>query len=209
MLLGFHVAPMFSRHQSHLTLFGEALEDRCLLSANPPVNFAIQKVEILDERVDSSQFVEPGNRQSQQDVLITEVFVAGAGRQLTQGDKMGPTSLSVSTDPGSTDDNLDDNFGDNFGDDKIVPLIAIQPDDSIDPFVNCPGLDKEFCLPREIDFDFEIDFLDVLIFGTRTSAATWMDNSFEESDRIGQSDFPSLDGRHFHSNSVLNWRGVK
>ena len=39
--------------------------------------------------------------------------------------------------------------------------VAVPPDESVDPFVDCPGLDEDFCLPHEIDLNPKIDTLTV------------------------------------------------
>jgi hypothetical protein len=42
--------------------------------------------------------------------------------------------------------------------DVFAPLpVAVPPDESVDPFVDCPGLDEEFCLPDKIELETNID----------------------------------------------------
>ena len=148
MSLGLRAAPMFPQQQSRFVLFGETLEDRCLLSVNSPLDVAIQSVALPNEQGYFSPMVEPSSNQSQQGVLVSDVLANGASSQLAGPFTMQPADAS------DTSDN-----------DGLVPLIAVPPDDSIGPFVECPGLDEDFCLPREINYEFDIDLLNELLFG--------------------------------------------
>jgi hypothetical protein len=168
---------MFSHQQPHFTLFGEALEERCLLSVNSPLYFAIQSVEL--PQACYSQLVEPSIQQSPQRVFGGDLLVNSAGPQPLTDAPLTDALLTVQpADTGAAADGV-----------QLVALIAVPPDDSIGPFVECPGLDPDFCLPREIDFDFDIDILDRLIFGSQTTAETTIDTSFDRIGRVGQSGF--------------------
>ncbi len=174
----FPAAPMLTPQQSRFTLFGEPLEDRYLLSANSPFSFAIQTVQTFNERACFAQVVAPSVPQSVPGVPFAEVAADGARPPAASAAYADPTGLPLTTKPAEPG-NYPASPADNVGDGQMALLIAVQPDDSVDPFLDCPGLDGAFCLPSEIDFGLDIDLLDILIFGSKeTSAASWRDSSF-------------------------------
>ena len=71
------------------------------------------------------------------------------------------------------------------------PLLAVPPDDSVDPLVECSGVHEDFCLPESTESDFEFDFYDFLIFSANfgMTDADWSHGDFDGDSEVTFSDF--------------------
>jgi hypothetical protein len=72
------------------------------------------------------------------------------------------------------------------------PLPIIPPDETVGPRVECPGLDEDFCLPGEIEINFDFD--DFLMFQQNFGMenATYQDGDLDGDGVVGFGDFVIL-----------------
>ena len=145
-----YLISILTRQRSRFSLSGEALEDRCQLSALPLVTLETAELCGWSQIITASAAREP------QSPLASEVLANAGSTQLVLLDSV---SLDGDITAGSAAE-----VAEAWNDVPTQPLIAVQPDEGVDPFVDCPGLDERFCLPSDVDFGFDIDILDGLIF---------------------------------------------
>ena len=149
-----------SRRGRSLVLVGEALENRRQLSTNALLHAVAQSVGVPDEhRV--SHLVAPSSQQAPSQFTSEIVVESPIISQVVT-----PLDASVSVE---SDSNSPESIAAHCCLDgpQFELVVAVLPDEDVDPLVDVPGLDETFLLPDVIDFDFEIDFLDGLIFDTR------------------------------------------
>lgn len=145
MSLSWCAALMSSARLFRAGLHVESLEDRRLLSASQypdPAESLFVKGEATGDTLDHfSHLVGSAFAPSTAGVSLAMV----SARKIAE---VAPTeSSSRAADPLKTEAST------------VSHLLAVPPDESVDPFVDCAALDEDFCLPTEIDLDFEIDTL--------------------------------------------------
>ena len=124
---------------------------------------------LTDQPYASVKFGGQGATEFWEDIVRTEVLWAN------------DDSVPDSGDPQASDGVLQ----------SVAPFPAIPIDDSVDPFVNGPGLENGFCLPGDSDRNGHVGFLDFLLLNNRfgIDGATWEDGDFDGDGRVTFGDF--------------------
>lgn len=105
-----------------------------------------------------------------------------------------PTSVVQTDDPALFDrddwtDLFDDSDGTANDDADNGPLPIIPLDDSFEPYLGCPGLDDDFCLPTSGEMDFGFDDFLRLQSNFGLEGATRSDGDLDGDGRVTFSDF--------------------
>lgn len=150
-----------SHHAESPQLQLESLENRYLLSATAPD--AVETT-ALNATPNSSHVADTF------DAMIELEVTRTAAEQIPFREKVGPVVPSAP---------------------PYNPVPAIPFDDSIDPVTDCPGIERDFCLPGDINNNGEVDFLDFLKLSQNFGAtqAGWEDGDLDGDKQVTFNDF--------------------